>query len=126
MANILATLLSSANTLDAYSKVLQVTQDNVANASTPGFAKQNLPLEAMQMDLEAGTTGGVTTGQVQSARDEFSEQAVRTQNTGLGFQQQAAAGLTSANRFRHFGEYRNRQRPERFLSERLGLGTNAH
>jgi flagellar hook-associated protein 1 FlgK len=95
MANLLGTLISSAHTLDAYSQVLQVTQDNVANASTPGFAKQNLPLEAMQMDLEAGTTGGVTTGQVQTARDEFSEQAVRTQSTGLGFQQQAAAGLTS-------------------------------
>jgi flagellar hook-associated protein 1 FlgK len=95
MANILATLRSSATSLDAYSQVLEVTQNNVANASTPGFAKQSLPLEAMQMDLEAGSSGGVTVGQVQSARDEFSEQAVRTQNTGLGWQQQKVASLQS-------------------------------
>jgi flagellar hook-associated protein 1 FlgK len=95
MANILGTLISSAGTLDAYTQVLEVTQNNVANASTPGFAKQNLPLQAMQMDLEGGSTGGVTVGQVESARDEFAEQTVRTQNTGLGFQQQAVTGLTS-------------------------------
>ncbi len=95
MSNLLATLTSSASSLDAYAQVLEVTQNNVANSSTPGFAKQNLPLQAMQMDLEAGSSGGVSVGQVESARDEFSEQSVRTQETGLGWQQQAVTNLTS-------------------------------
>jgi len=95
MSSILSTLFTAANTLDAYTKVLDVTQNNVANASTPGFAKQSLPLEATQMDLEGGTSGGVTTGQMQSSRNEFAEQAVRTQQTTLGFQQQAVTNLTS-------------------------------
>ena len=94
MSSILSTLFTAANTLDAYTKVLDVTQNNVANASTPGFAKQSLPLEATQMDLEGGTSGGVTTGQMQSSRNEFAEQAVRTQQTALGYQQQAVTGLT--------------------------------
>jgi len=95
MPNLLGTLLTSAGSLNAYSQVLAVTENNVANASTPGYAKQTLPLEAMSMDLVGGLAGGVTVGQVQSARDEFAEQAVRTQQTALGYQQQAVTGLTS-------------------------------
>jgi flagellar hook-associated protein 1 FlgK len=95
MANLLASLLGSAQSLDAYSKVLQVTQNNVANASTPGWARQSLPLVALQSDLLAGSPGGVTVGQMQSARNEYAEQAVRRQNTGLGKQQQAVSSLTS-------------------------------
>jgi flagellar hook-associated protein 1 FlgK len=72
-----------------------VTQNNVANASTPGFAKQSLQLVAMQMDLFAGSSGGVTTGQLASARNEFSEQSVRRQSTALGREKQLAASLTS-------------------------------
>jgi flagellar hook-associated protein 1 len=92
---ILSTFFSAANTLNAYTRVLEVTQNNVANASTPGFAKQDLPLQASKMDIPNGETGGVTVGQIQSARNEFAEQAVRTQQTGLGFQQQAANSLTA-------------------------------
>jgi len=95
MANLLGTLISSSSTLDAYAQVLQVTENNVANASTPGYAVQNLPLEAMPMDLGAGLEGGVTVGQVQSARNQFAEQAVQTQQTGLAWQQQSVTGLTS-------------------------------
>ena len=40
MANLLASLMSTAGALNAYSSVLDVTQNNVANASTPGYAKQ--------------------------------------------------------------------------------------
>ena len=95
MPSILSTLFTASNTLDAYTKVLDVTQNNVANASTPGFAKQTLPLEATQMDLAAGSTGGVTTGQIQSARNEFAEQSVRTQQTAVGYQQQEVTNLTA-------------------------------
>src|SRR5581483_4147837 len=75
--------------------VLQVTQNNVANASTPGFAKQSLQLVAVQMDLLAASSGGVTTGQLQSARNEFAEQSVRRQSTLFGREQQLATNLTS-------------------------------
>ena len=95
MANLLASLLTSSQALGAYTKVLQVTQNNVANASTPGWARQSLPLIALQSDLIAGATGGVDVGHVQSARNEYAEQAVRRESSALGNAQQAVGSLTS-------------------------------
>src|SRR3954452_8364074 len=94
MSNLLASLGSTAGTLAAYGRVLDVTQNNVSNASTPGYAKQRLDLHALPFDPEGGTTGGVAAGKLQSSRNEFAEQAVRTQTTGLGYQQQLSDSLT--------------------------------
>ena len=95
MANLLATLLNSASALDVYDRVLEVTQSNVANSSTPGYAKQSLRLESLAFDPSQGLPGGVTAGQMQSTRDEYAEQAVRRQTSQLGQQQQAATTLTA-------------------------------
>ena len=54
MSNLLNSLLSSASALGAYDQVLQVTQNNVANASTPGFVKHRQTLLAMPFDPAAG------------------------------------------------------------------------
>ena len=93
MANLLSLLNSTANTLSAYDQVLQVTQNNVANASTPGYASQSLQLVAEPFDPPA-LDGGVSAGAIQSSRDEYAEQTYRNQNTGLG-QQQLVNSLTS-------------------------------
>jgi flagellar hook-associated protein 1 len=94
MANLLSLLNSTANTLSAYDQVLQVTQNNVANASTPGYASQSLQLVAEPFDPPA-LDGGVSAGAIQSSRDEYAEQTYRNQNTGLGQQQQLVNSLTS-------------------------------
>ena len=44
MSNLLASLVSSAGALEAYGQVLETAQNNVSNASTPGYAKQNAEL----------------------------------------------------------------------------------
>jgi flagellar hook-associated protein 1 len=93
MSNLLASLVSSADTLEAYGRVLEATQNNVANASTPGYAKQSIGLYALPFDPEGGATGGVRAGTLQSARNEYAEQAVRQQTTGLGYQQQLSDSL---------------------------------
>jgi flagellar hook-associated protein 1 len=95
MSNLLSVLLSSSNTLDAYTKVLAITQNNVANASTPGYARQGLSLMARPFDVQWGSPGGVMIGKQQTARNEYAEQAVRQQNTSLGREQQAAGSLTA-------------------------------
>ena len=95
MANLLATLLNSSSALDVYDRVLQVTQSNVANSSTPGYARQSLRIEALAFDPAQGLPGGVAAGQMQSSRDEYSEQAVRRQTSQLGHEQQAATTLTA-------------------------------
>src|SRR3974390_2731423 len=94
MSNIMAGLIESANALNAFDQVLQVTQNNVANASTPGFAKQRLELIAEPFQ-PPGLLGGVAAGSVESSRDEFAKQAVRRETTGLGQQQQLTASLTA-------------------------------
>ncbi len=94
MANLLASLLSSAGSLDAYGRVLETSQNNVSNASTPGYAKQRLNLEALAFDPDAGTTGGVRAGVLQSSRNEYAEAAVRQQTTATSYQSQMVNSLT--------------------------------
>src|SRR3954447_11835058 len=94
MSNLLASLVSSADTLEAYGRVLEATQNNVSNASTPGYAKQSVELYALPFDPQGGATGGVRAGTLETARNEYAEQAVRHQNTGLGYQRQLADSLT--------------------------------
>jgi flagellar hook-associated protein 1 len=88
MPGILSSLLSNANTLSAYNQVLSVTQNNVANTSTPGYAKQRQTLTAMAFDPAYGLSGGVRAGEVQSMRDEYAESSVRNQTLQLGAAQQ--------------------------------------
>jgi len=94
--NLLASLRVAADALSSYSQALQVTENNVVNASTPGYARQTQTFEARMFDPVGGAPGGVETGTIQSARDEYAEQAVRTQNCLLGAASQDVSSLTSA------------------------------
>ncbi len=84
MVSLLSTLLTSASALRAYEQVLEVTQDNVANSSTPGYTKQTQQLYALPLDPEMGLTGGVKAGVVQDSRDQYAEQNVWRQSVLLG------------------------------------------
>jgi flagellar hook-associated protein 1 len=94
MGNLLASLLNTSNALRVYSQALTVTQNNVVNASTPGYAKQTQSMEAMPFDVTVGLPGGVMAGPVLSSRDGFAERSVREQQTALGHYQQKADDLT--------------------------------
>jgi flagellar hook-associated protein 1 FlgK len=95
MSNLLATIHHSAQALDVYQRVLGVTQNNVANASTPGYVKQAVQLQALAFDASRGSLGGVWAGEIQSARNEYAEAAVRRRVTELGEQSQAVDSLSS-------------------------------
>jgi flagellar hook-associated protein 1 FlgK len=95
MSNLLASLQSAGNALRAFDQVLEVTQNNVANASTPGYAKQRQSLLAMSFDPVLGYGGGVKAGEIQSARNQYAEQAVRRQAVLLGQSQQDVDSLTA-------------------------------
>jgi len=94
MGNLLTSLLNTSNALRVYSQALNVTQNNVVNASTAGYAKQTQALEAMPFDVSVGLPGGVAAGPTVSSRDGFAEQAVRDQQTALGLYQQKTDDLT--------------------------------
>jgi flagellar hook-associated protein 1 len=95
MSNILASLLTTANTLAAYNQALAVTQNNVANASTPGYAKERVTMEAMAFDPAYGLSGGVVAGKVQVLRDDYAENSVRSQTLQLGAAQQKVTSYTA-------------------------------
>jgi flagellar hook-associated protein 1 FlgK len=95
MSNLLTALASSANALSVFERALTVTQNNVANASTPGYAAQSLNLEAEGFEPSLGLIGGVRAGDVVSARNLYAEQAVRQQTESLGYYEQSAGSLTA-------------------------------
>jgi flagellar hook-associated protein 1 len=93
--SLLSALLTSARALNAYDQVFQVTQNNVANASTPGYARQSQMLDALPLDPQSGLAGGVEAGVVQSYRNQYAEQNVWRQNVLLGEADQNVNTLTS-------------------------------
>src|ERR1039457_5125366 len=93
MGNLLTSLLNTANALGVYNRALETTENNVVNASTPGYARQVQVLTAMPFDLAVGMPGGVAAGPVLSTRNAFAEQSVRGQQSQLGYQQQVATDL---------------------------------
>jgi flagellar hook-associated protein 1 len=94
MSNLLAIIGESANAMQAYDQVFQTIGNNVANANTPGYAQQNLALEAEPFD-PPDLSGGVAAGTLQSTQNQYLDQALQTQTSGLGQQQQLVNSLTS-------------------------------
>jgi len=68
MGNLLASLSNSTSALRAFERQLNVIQNNVSNASTPGYAKESVGLEALAFDPSNGSTGGVRAGAAVSGR----------------------------------------------------------
>jgi len=86
MSGISDALNSSANNLLSLERSLAVIQGNVGNASTPGYARQNL----------GGALDAASALQQVSSRDEFAEASVRRQNTQLGHFDQLSSVLALA------------------------------
>ncbi len=93
MGNLLTSILNSANALSVYSQGMNVVENNVVNANTPGYASQSASFIAMPFDPSVGLPGGVMNGPVQSSRDSYAEQAVQLQQSALGASAQQASDL---------------------------------
>jgi flagellar hook-associated protein 1 FlgK len=95
MVSLISTLLTTASALNAYEQVLEVTQSNVANSSTPGYAEQTQSLYSLPLNPVAGLTGGVRAGALQDSRDQYAEQNVWRQSVQLGQANQNVNTLTA-------------------------------
>lgn len=94
MSTLFTTLLNSTGALRVYGRTFNVIQNNITNANTPGYVKQDQVLVSMPFQPEFGVSGGVMAGPTLSARSAFLEQAVRGQNQLLGYAQQRATDLS--------------------------------
>jgi flagellar hook-associated protein 1 FlgK len=95
MSSLNSILSSTANTLQTLTKALAVSEENVANVSTPGYAEQVQNFTALAFDPATGLVGGVALGDIQSSRDIFAEQNVQSQTSQLGTAQQLVSSLTN-------------------------------
>ena len=118
MGGLFGSLNSSLQALRAFETALNVSQNNVSNSSTPGYARQTIQLEAQPFDANGGLAGGVKAGQVQSTDNPYADQAVRNQLSQLRggrrarpvHDQQPAPG-TGAGGGRRGGDSRRAGRP---------------
>jgi len=85
MSGITSSISTAGNALNVLQQALSVIQNNIDNASTPGYATQQLNLEAMPLDIAGGMTGGVMAGGLDDSRDQYAEEAVQGQTQALGF-----------------------------------------
>jgi flagellar hook-associated protein 1 FlgK len=80
--------------MGAFERAVEVTQNNVANASVPTYARQRLALKPRPFAPEEGLTGGVAAGAVESARDRYADAELRRQLQEVGWTDQFAASLS--------------------------------
>jgi flagellar hook-associated protein 1 len=92
-------MVAAGGSLETFQRALEVTQNNVANASTPGYVRQSLVLEAASFSADGSLPGGVTAGTLLSARDAYAEQEVwsRLQDLGYFTQKQSALGTLESS-----------------------------
>lgn len=98
MSNLFATMGTAAGALDVLQQALSVVQNNVSNASTPGYASQQLNIEAAPFDVASGAAGGLVANGLDSSRDAYADTAVQQQLQTLGLytaQNQSTSAIQS-------------------------------
>lgn len=102
--SLLASLRNSADAMWVLQQATRVIQNNVANVSTPGYAKQRELFSAKSFDQTSGLSGGVRWDGAADSRSSFAEQAVRSQMSQLGFDQKRSQALSQLESALPIGE----------------------
>ena len=95
MSSLSAALHSASGSLDVLEQTMAVLQNNVTNASTPGYVTQTPTFIADSFDPSAGLSGGVQAGAVESSRNQYAEESVWNQNQLAGSATQQSTSLSS-------------------------------
>ena len=84
MGSLTASLLGASSALDAFQYALNVSQNNIDNSSTAGYANQEAVLQADPFDPAGGLLGGVSDGHMVDSRDLLAESDVWQQSGAQG------------------------------------------
>jgi flagellar hook-associated protein 1 FlgK len=95
MGTLFGALNSSLDAIQAFQTALNISQNNVSNANTPGYARQVANLESLPFDPSGGLTGGVQAGPTQSTQNEYANQAVQNQLSQQGSYSAQSTALSS-------------------------------
>ena len=93
MGSLFSALDSASSALEAFQRAVDVTQNNVANANSPGYATQVPIFQAESFQSSNGLSGGVVE-QTQDTRNQFADTAVQQQLSLQGLYQQLQSSLT--------------------------------
>lgn len=93
MSNLFVSMNAAASALQAFDRALAVTQNNLNNATTPGYVRQDAVLTAGAFDPLTAQPGGVRT-QVRSAGNAYAEEVVRSQSSALSRANAESTALT--------------------------------
>jgi flagellar hook-associated protein 1 FlgK len=85
---------TAAHALSAIQLALTAVQNNVVNASTPGYAAERVNFSASGFEPAQGLTGGLEV-HLSSTRDEYLERSVRSEMSALGALEQVNPLLAS-------------------------------
>lgn len=94
MGSLFTALRNTGLSMRVYERAISVVQGNVANASTPGYARQHQALSAMRFDLDNGLPGGVASAGTIDSRSEFADRAVRQRLETFGEASERTTQLT--------------------------------
>src|SRR5271156_5755659 len=92
MGTLFSALNSAGTALDAFQQAVDVSQNNVTNANTAGYAKQVAQINALPFEPSNGLSGGVQE-QTQDTRNQYAETAVQQQQSLLGLYTQLQTSL---------------------------------
>ncbi len=93
MSNLLASLSTAAESLKTFERALTTVQNNVTNATTPGYVRRQTDLIALNFQPELGLPGGVQAGPLLSSRSLIAERNVWEAAHRFGWFTQTASGL---------------------------------
>src|SRR5258708_4033981 len=93
MGTLFSALNSAATALQAFQLAVDVTQNNVTSANTPGYARQLPTFETVNFTNGNGLSGGVVE-HTQDGRNQFAHAAARQQLSSQGATQQLQTPLT--------------------------------
>ncbi|HLK21804.1 MAG TPA: flagellar hook-associated protein FlgK [Bryobacteraceae bacterium] len=92
MGSLFSALGSASNALEAFQRAIDVTQDNVTNANSPGYAKQIPIFQSTPFQLSSDLSGGIVE-QTQDGRNQYADAVVRQQLSLQGAAQQLQSSL---------------------------------
>ena len=99
MGSIFTSMVSTAGAMRALQRSLSVVENNIVNASTVGYARQEASLVANPYNPNTNaTSGGVTSGPMASTRDAFVESAVWKTQHKVGYSDTLSAKMTEIER----------------------------
>ncbi|MBI2690279.1 MAG: flagellar hook-associated protein FlgK [Acidobacteria bacterium] len=99
MGSIFTSMVSTAGAMRALQTSLNVVQNNIVNASTIGYARQEASLVANPFNPNSSSTsGGVTSGPLFSTRDAFVETSVWKSQHRAGYSDTLSSKMTEVER----------------------------